>query len=214
MSPPNEQNRIVNRLEKQKELNNDSLITNMPWVKPDNQYRGFANADIINDINKKKDIVINMINQAINEGLDEDKAKGLIANLYHESKLDPKALQGKGSHGVGLAQYSKGSKRHKELIKAARELGESPSDTTFQIKYIVKEALNHNQEVVKNAWLGQKNQQEFVNIKNNPIKAAGFISQKFLRPGGTDDIKAAKQYQRQNTADYIDYIYNQSKLNK
>ena len=75
----------------------------MPWVKPDNQYRGLANTEIINDINKKKDIVITMINQAIDEGLDEDKAKGLVANLYHESKLDPKALQRQGSYGVGLA---------------------------------------------------------------------------------------------------------------
>ena len=214
MNPPNEQSRIVKRLEKQKELSNDSLITNMPWVNPDDQYRGFANTDIINDINKKKDIVINMINKAIDEGLDEDKAKGLVANLYHESKLDPKALQGQGSYGVGLAQYSKGSKRHKDLIRAARDAGTSPNDTTFQIKYIVKEALNPNQDVAKNAWLGQQNQQEFVNIKNNPIKAAGFISQKFLRPGGSENVKTAKQYQRQNTADYIDYIYNQSKINK
>ena len=214
MNPPYKQNNVVNRIEKQRELNNDSSITNMPWVKPENTYRGFANSDIINDINKKRDIVINMINQAINEGLDEDKAKGLIANLYHESKLDPKAIQGRGSNGVGLAQYSKGSKRHKDLIRAARDAGVSPNDTTFQIKYIVNEALNKDNNVVKNAWLGPKNQEEFINIKNNPVQAAGVISQKFLRPGGSDDIKLAKQYQRQNTADYIDYIYNQSKLNK
>ena len=214
MNPPYKQNKLTNQLEKQEELNNDSLITNMPWVKPDNQYRGLANTEIINDINKKKDIVITMINQAIDEGLDEDKAKGLIANLYHESKLDPKALQRQGSYGVGLAQYSKGSKRHRDLIRAAREAGMSPNDTTFQIKHIVKEALNQNQDVVKNAWLGPKNQQEFISIKNNPIKAAAVISRKFLRPGGSEDVKTAKQYQRQNTADYIDYIYNQSKLNK
>lgn len=181
----------------------DNFQNNYVEQKP----RSMLSLEEQNDLLKRKNDIINAINIA-SERLPAHQAAGLVANLWQESKLDPNALQKGGSKGIGLAQYSSNSPRAKAYLNELnRQRIQGKDKFDFSVRYITNEALNQNPDTISNAWLGRKNQDLFINAKS-PSEAAGHLSLKFLRPGGSDSIKTSKAYKRGEIADFIYNMYN------
>jgi len=80
-------------------------------------------------------------------GLTETAAIGIVGNLQVESGLDPKAEQGGGGAGRGIAQWTKGTKgkrgRWDELIDYAKKRTVDPYHIDTQIDFIAHELNKH-----------------------------------------------------------------------
>ena len=150
----------------------------------------------INSIDKD---VIQMAKAAKARGFNTNQTAAIIGNLYHESKLNPSQKQyGKGP-GRGLAQYTKGDKRYEYMQKKSNINNQNVNDTSFQFNHILDEMLHSDPQITSNAWLGQKNQQDFLNT-DDLKQATNMVSSKFLRPGKPQLQK------RENISEYIKYL--------
>lgn len=150
----------------------------------------------INSIDKD---VIQMAKAAKARGFNTNQIAAIIGNLYHESKLNPSQKQyGKGS-GRGLAQYTKGDKRYEYMQKKSNINNQNLNDISFQFNHILDEMLHSDPQITSNAWLGQKNQQDFLNT-DDLKQATSMVSSKFLRPGKPQLQK------RENISEYIKYL--------
>ena len=150
----------------------------------------------INSIDKD---VIQMAKAAKARGFNTNQTAAIIGNLYHESKLNPSQKQyGKGP-GRGLAQYTKGDKRYEYMKNKSNTNNQNVNDTSFQFNHILDEMLHSDPQITSNAWLGQKNQQDFLNT-DNLKQATSMVSSKFLRPGKPQLQK------RENISEYIKYL--------
>lgn len=150
----------------------------------------------INSIDKD---VIQMAKAAKARGFNTNQTAAIIGNLYHESKLNPAQKQyGQGS-GRGLAQYAKGDKRYEYMKKKSDINNKNVNDTSFQFNHILDEMLHSDPKITSNAWLGHKNQQDFLNT-DDLQQATRMVSNKFLRPGKPQIKK------RENISEYIKYL--------
>ena len=150
----------------------------------------------INSIDKD---VIQMAKAAKARGFNTNQTAAIIGNLYHESKLNPSQKQyGKGA-GRGLAQYTKGDKRYEYMKNKSNINNQNVNDTSFQFNHILDEMLHSDPQITSNAWLGQKNQQDFLNT-DDLKQATSMVSSKFLRPGKPQLQK------RENISEYIKYL--------
>ena len=150
----------------------------------------------INSIDKD---VIQMAKEAKARGFNTNQIAAIIGNLYHESKLNPSQKQyGKGP-GRGLAQYTKGDKRYEYMKNKSNINNQNVNDTSFQFNHILDEMLHSDPKITSNAWLGYKNQQDFINI-DDLQQATRMVSSKFLR-SGKPQIK-----KRENVSEYIKYL--------
>ena len=150
----------------------------------------------INSIDKD---VIQMAKAAKARGFNTNQIAAIIGNLYHESKLNPSQKQyGKGP-GRGLAQYTKGDKRYEYMQKKSNINNQNLNDTSFQFNHTLDEMLHSDPKITSNAWLGYKNQQDFLNT-DDLQQATRMVSSKFLRPGKPQIKK------RENISEYIKYL--------
>lgn len=154
----------------------------------------------IDNINSIKDDIIIKAREAKERGFNNNQVAALLGNLYHESKLNPEQKQHKGP-GRGLSQYEKGSSRYKYMMEKANINQQDPKDSSFQFNHILDEMLHPDSTVISDAWLGRKNQREFIDEKDLN-KATKLISTKFLRPGKPQLDK------RQKYAEYMKYLMN------
>ena len=150
----------------------------------------------INSIDKD---VIQMAKAAKARGFNTNQTAAIIGNLYHESKLNPSQKQYGNGPGRGLAQYTKGDKRYEYMQKKSNTNNQNVNDTSFQFNLILDEMLHSDPQITSNAWLGQKNQQDFLNT-DNLKQATSMVSSKFLRPGKPQLQK------RENISEYIKYL--------
>ena len=132
-------------------------------------------------------------------GFNTNQTAAIIGNLYHESKLNPNQKQYGRGPGRGLAQYTKGDKRYEYMQKKSNTNNQNVNDTSFQFNHILDEMLHSDPQITSNAWLGQKNQQDFLNT-DNLKEATNMVSSKFLRPGKPQLQK------RENISEYIKYL--------
>ena len=150
----------------------------------------------INSIDKD---VIQMAKAAKARGFNTNQTAAIIGNLYHESKLNPSQKQYGNGPGRGLAQYTKGDKRYEYMKNKSNINNKNVNDTSFQFNHILDEMLHSDPEITSNAWLGYKNQQDFLNT-DDLQQATNMISNKFLRPGKPQLQK------RENISEYIKYL--------
>ena len=150
----------------------------------------------INSIDKD---VIQMAKAAKARGFNTNQIAAIIGNLYHESKLNPNQKQYGRGPGRGLAQYTKGDKRYEYMQKKSNTNNQNVNDTSFQFNHILDEMLHSDPQITSNAWLGQKNQQDFLNT-DDLKQATSMVSSKFLRPGKPQLQK------RENISEYIKYL--------
>jgi hypothetical protein len=150
----------------------------------------------INSIDKN---VIQMAKEAKARGFNTNQTAAIIGNLYHESKLNPSQKQYGQGPGRGLAQYTKGDKRYEYMKKKSDINNKNVNDTSFQFNHILDEMLHSDPKIISNAWLGHKNQQDFLNT-DDLQQATRMVSSKFLRPGKPQIKK------RENISEYIKYL--------
>ena len=172
----------------------ERIIKPPPFIPPDVIPKEMATH--INSIDKD---VIQMAKAAKARGFNTNQTAAIIGNLYHESKLNPSQKQYGNGSGRGLAQYTKGDKRYEYMKNKSNINNKNVNDTSFQFNHILDEMLHSDPEITSNAWLGYKNQQDFLNT-DDLKQATSMVSSKFLRPGKPQLQK------RQNISEYIKYL--------
>lgn len=129
----------------------------------------------------------------IGKGLTKERAAGMAANLWHESKFDPNAV-GDGGKAYGMAQWHPD---RQALFKKwfGKDIRQSTSQE--QLEFIWKEL----QTTERNALvrLGQA---------KSAMNSGAVVSRYYERPGTTEEAKAREAYQRGRTAEQFNQNIN------
>ena len=167
------------------------------------EYRGLIDLRHRKNIDNLKPQIKTIKDALSSKGLSNTAIAGVIGSLYQESKLNPSIHQ-QGGKGYGLPQYTKGSERYKHLIQSAKQNSKDINDINFQANHLAEEMFSNDSSILSNAWLGEKNRQEFLK-SDSPSQATITFTQKFLRPGKPD------MQQRVYFANYINHILKDMK---
>lgn len=113
----------------------------------------------------------------LDEGVPLPAVAGIMGNFKVESGYDPNVIEvtDRSDKGFGLGQWT--FERRDALEARAAELGVSPGDPVFQVKYLIEESKSRTQRDNKRA-----NEWEGLVAITDPAEAARYFRWNFERP--------------------------------